>query len=192
MPLKAMEWYVLQLILKPQPVTLILIPIAYMTHIFSPNFISQVVGKFNDESGNVATRDVDVGRPHGIPCPAHGHSNNVNYKWEYKEANQFVSLPPSKRTFVTKDGTLYFSTVKAEDITDIDQKGGIYCRQEATVGRSTEARPSSPIKLRVRSTGMLLLIRGKRPHCPRQVVGGHCAKAVTTVGKQWADSHPKM
>ena len=89
-----------------------------------------VVGKFLI-GGNqkIERKKVTVGRPFSIHCPKHQKSYNVRYKWEYQQALEYVTLPPSRRYFVSENGTLYFSFMESKDISLSD----IRCTQQGSV-----------------------------------------------------------
>ena len=89
-----------------------------------------VVGQFLI-GGNqkIERKKVTVGRPFSIHCPKHRESYNVRYKWEYQQALKYVTLPPSRRYFVSENGTLYFSFMESKDVS----LSGIRCTQQGSV-----------------------------------------------------------
>ena len=107
-----------------------------------------VVGKFlADENVNLEIKKVTVGQPFWIHCPKHDKSYNVKYKWEYQQALEHVTLPPSHRYFVSENGTLYFSFMESKDVTYINSLSGIHCKQRASVNGQERALNSHKIKL---------------------------------------------
>ena len=107
-----------------------------------------VLGKFVvSETEKIEGKKVTVGRPFSIHCPKHQKSYNVMYKWEYQQALEYVTLPPSRRYFVSENGTLYFSFMESKDVTYINSLSGIHCKQRASVNGQERALNSHKIKL---------------------------------------------
>ena len=106
-----------------------------------------VVGDFVLAPTVKTIEKVTVGQPVGIHCPSHKKSYNVKYKWEYQQALERVTLPPSRRYFVSENGTLYFSFLESKDVTYINSLSGIHCKQQAIVDGQEMALNSHQITL---------------------------------------------
>ena len=66
-------------------------------------------------------------------CPKHAPSQKVSYNWYYKQALDQKPLPDSNNSFVSDNGTLYFSILRDEDVKFINDNDGIFCEQRAEV-----------------------------------------------------------
>ena len=133
-------------------------------------YLFSVVGEFLDKIKE-ETIDVIVGRSRAINCPLHASSQNVKYHWFYKQADIPQPLPSANNHFVTENGTLYFPTLLESDVKFIEENGGIFCQQQATVeGQDMRARQSHRIKLKMTSKGEHVL-----------------TKSVARVATQWVD-----
>ena len=97
--------------------------------------------------------DVEVDKPYALHCPAHRTSKKVSYGWYYRKAGKLKDFPENNNSFVSNNGTLYFSILRNEEINYVNDNEGILCQQVGYVkGSATVAKNSHLIKFRAKAS----------------------------------------